>query len=340
MRVIEINGAFGLDHLTLAERPERDPGPNEVAIEMRAASLNYRDLMTVLGTYNPKQRLPLVPCSDGVGVVVAIGASVDRVRVGDRVATVFAQRWLGGGATRERARSTLGGPLDGVLQERLILPADGVVLVPEHLSDVEAATLPCAAVTAWSAVAQDSDGRGVRAGETVLVQGSGGVSLFALQFAKLFGARVIATTSSPEKAERLRALGADDVIDYRETPVWGARVRELTGGQGVDRIVEIGGAGTLAQSLQAIRFGGTIALVGILAGNAAEIPLTSIFMQNVRVQGVLVGSRDHFEAMNRAISLHGLRPVVDSTYLWTEARAALEALVQGRHVGKIALAFC
>jgi NADPH:quinone reductase-like Zn-dependent oxidoreductase len=301
---------------------------------MRAASLNYRDLLTVRGQYNPKQKLPLIPCSDGAGEVMEVGEGVTRVRPGDRVCANFAQRWLAGEPTREKLRSTLGGPLDGVLAEQIVLSAEGVVPVPDHLSDEEAATLPCAALTAWTALVTEG---GLTAGDSVLLQGTGGVSIFALQFAKLLGLRVIITSSSDEKLARARQLGADEGINYRQTPDWAARVKELTGGTGVDHVVEVGGAGTLKQSLQAVRLGGAVSLIGVLAGNALELPLPLIFMQRVRVQGLLVGSREGFEAMNRAIVLHRLRPVIDRVFPWEETRAALELMDRGGHFGKICL---
>lgn len=332
MRAVEIRGGFGLDNLVLAERPDPIPGPGQVAVRMRAASLNYRDLLTVQGKYNPKQRLPLVPCSDGAGEVVEVGEGVTRVKPGDRVCGIFAQKWLAGEPTREKARSTLGGPLDGTLSELVVLDGEGVVRTPDHLSDEEAACLPCAAVTAWSALV--TDGR-VSAGDTVLVQGTGGVSLFALQFAKVLGARVIATSSSDEKLARVRELGADDVLNYRESPDWGVKAKELTGGVGVDNVVEVGGAGTLQQSLRAVRFGGTISLIGNLAGTTTEVMLTQIFMARVRVNGIFVGHREGFEAMNRAIAQHRLRPVIDRVFPLESARAAFEHMAAGGHFGKI-----
>jgi NADPH:quinone reductase-like Zn-dependent oxidoreductase len=288
----------------------------------------------VRGEYNPKQKLPLIPCSDGAGEVVEIGEGVTRVRPGDRVCTCFAQRWLAGEPTREKLRSTLGGPLDGVLAEQIVLSEEGVVPAPGHLSDEEAATLPCAALTAWSSLVTEG---GLTAGDTVLLQGTGGVSIFALQFARLLGLRAIITSSSDEKLERARALGAAETINYRDTPEWGPRVKELTGGRGVDLVVEVGGAGTLKQSLLAVRLGGTVALMGVLAGNAPELPLPLIFMQRVRVQGILVGSREGFEAMSRAVVLHGLHPVVDRVFPLEDARAALELMARGGHFGKICI---
>jgi NADPH:quinone reductase-like Zn-dependent oxidoreductase len=270
-------------------------------------------------------------------VVVAVGDGVKRLRLGDRVCSLFAQRWLAGEPTRDKIRSTLGGPLDGMLAERVVLAEEGLVRVPEHLTDEEAATLPCAALTAWSALVTQG---GVTAGETVLVQGTGGVSLFALQIARILGARVIATSSSDEKLARVRELGADTVIagiNYREVPDWGVKARELAGGDGVDLVVEVGGAGTLQQSLRAVRIGGRISLIGNLAGTTAEVPLTLIFMQRVSVLGILVGHRESFEAMNRAIAHHRLRPVIDRVFPLEDFRAVFEHLAEGRHFGKIVI---
>ncbi len=334
MRAVELRDAFGLDHLALAERPEPRPGFGQAVVRVRAASLNYRDLMMVNGHYNPKQKLPLVPCSDGAGEVVAVGEGVTRVRPGDRVCGIFAQGWLAGEPSRDLVRTTLGGPLDGMLAEQVALSGEGLVKVPEHLSYEEAATLPCAAVTAWTALVERG---GLRSGETVLLQGTGGVSIFALQLCVQAGARVIVTSSSDEKLARARELGAAEGINYRQVPEWGARARELTGGEGVDHVLEVGGAGTLGQSLQAVRTGGRIALIGVLAGNAAALPLTAIFMRMVRVEGLLVGSRASFEAMNRAVALHRLRPVIDRTFPLAEARAALEHMASGAHFGKIVI---
>lgn len=337
MRALEIRGGFGLDQLSVAERPAPMPGPGQVRVGVRAVSLNYRDLMMVEGRYNPRQRLPLVPCSDAAGVVEAVGPGVTRVREGDRVCSLFAQRWLGGEPTRERLRSTLGGPVDGVLAEQVVLSEEGVVATPSHLSDEEAATLPCAAVTAWSALV--SEGR-LQAGQTVLVQGTGGVSLFALQLAHLLGARAIVTSSQDAKLERCHKLGmaAGDGINYRTEPHWGELAKERTGGVGVDQVIEVGGGGTFAQSLVAVRIGGTIHVIGVLSGGAAaDIPLTQILMQKIRVQGILVGSRDDFEAMNHAIALHGMRPVIDRTFPFDEARAAFEHLKSGGHFGKVVI---
>ncbi|HLJ95844.1 MAG TPA: NAD(P)-dependent alcohol dehydrogenase [Gemmataceae bacterium] len=333
MKVFELR-AFGADSLTLTERPEPKPGPGQVLLQMRAFSLNYRDLMVVQGIYNPKQRLPLVPLSDGVGKVVATGAGVNRVKVGDRVAGIFMQKWLSGEISEEKARSSLGAQAEGVLAEYVVLDQDGVVTVPEHLSDEEAATLPCAAVTAWHALVSE---HGVKPGDTVLILGTGGVSLFALQFSRLAGARVIATSSSKAKLERVQQLGASDGINYRDNPEWDKAVRTLTGGLGVDHVVEVGGAGTLPQSLRAVRMGGRISLIGVLAGGAGSVNPLPILMKNVRVQGIYVGSREMFEAMNRAIALHQMHPVVDRVFAFEEIREALRTMESAGHFGKICL---
>jgi NADPH:quinone reductase-like Zn-dependent oxidoreductase len=334
MKVLEVRGAFGLDNLTVAERPDPRPGHGEVLVRVRAVSLNYRDLLTVRGQYNPKQKLPLIPCSDGAGEVVEVGEGVTRVKTGERVCANFAQRWIAGVPTRDKLRSTLGGPLDGMLAELVVLSEEGVVRVPGHLSDEEASTLPCAGLTAWSSLVTEGH---LIAGDTVLLQGTGGVSIFALQFAKLLGLRAIITSSSDEKLKRARALGADAGINYRQTPGWSVKVKELTGGTGVDLVVEVGGAGTLEQSLRSVRIGGTVCLMGVLAGNSLDLPLPLIFMQRLRLQGILVGSREDFEAMNRAITLHKLHPVVDRVFPFKEFRAALELMDRGGHFGKICI---
>jgi NADPH:quinone reductase-like Zn-dependent oxidoreductase len=305
-----------------------------VLVRIRAVSLNYRDLLIVKGAYSRNLPLPLIPVCDGAGEVAEVGAGVTRVKPGDRVSANFMTRWVEGPLTDAKAKSALGGAIDGVLAEYAAFPEDAVAPVPEHLSFEEAATLPCAGVTAWNAVVVEGN---VRAGESVLVQGTGGVSLFALQFARLLGARVIATSSSDAKLERVRQMGASDGINYKTTPDWESRVRELTGGRGVDHIVEVGGANTLARSFRAVRTGGFIALIGVLAGTDGQVNPMPILMKNVRLQGIFVGSRLMFEAMNRAIALSGMRPVVDRVFSFAEAPAALKYLESGAHFGKIVI---
>lgn len=335
MRAIVVREAFGLDNLAIVDQPVPEPGPGQVRVRVRAASLNYRDLLMVQGLYNPRQPLPLVPASDGVGVIDAVGAGVDPGRVGERVAGMFAQGWIDGPPDHATARATLGGPLPGMLREWAVLDQGGVASVPEHLSDVQASTLPCAALTAWSALVTLG---GIRPGDTVLVQGSGGVSSFALDFAVAAGARVIATTRSADKAEGLRERGAWKTVVTADDPKWGKTVRGLTGGRGVDLVVEVGGAGTFAQSMRAVRLGGTVAMIGVLAGGRAEVDMTPVLMGQVRVQGVLVGHRAGFDAMCRSIELHRIEPRVDSVFPLGETRAAFDRLASGAQRGKICIA--
>ena len=323
---------FGLANLVESTRPDPEPGPGEVLLRVRAASLNYRDWLMIEGKYNPRQALPLVPLSDGAGEVVTCGGGVTQWCARDRVAAIFSQKWLAGPPTREKLGAAMGGPLDGMLSEYRVLCGDGLVRIPDHLSYEEAATLPCAAVTAWNAVIEQG---AIQPGDAVLVQGTGGVSIFALQFAKMAGARVIVTSSSDAKLERARALGADDGINYITTPDWAKRARELTGGVGVDHVVEVGGGGTFGQSLRAVRVGGTVSLIGVLSGNTTDTTLIPILMQNLRIQGVVVGSRETFVAMNRAIAQAGTRPVVDRVFGVNEIAEAFACLAAGKHFGKI-----
>jgi NADPH:quinone reductase-like Zn-dependent oxidoreductase len=326
----------GLDNLKIEELPTPEPGPGEVLVRLRAASLNYRDTLIVVGGYGSRQKQArLIPLSDGAGEVVAVGPGAERWRLGDRVIGCLMPNWQGGEISEEKSAVSLGGSVDGCAAEYRRFAAAGLVRTPEHLSDIEAATLPCAALTAWSAVI--TQGR-VGPGDTVLTQGSGGVSLFALQFARLAGARVLATSSAPDRLQRLRELGASDAVNYREAPDWGRWARALTAGRGVDHVVEVGGAGTLAQSVRAVRVGGTISLIGVLGGAKPDFNLALVVMQNIRLQGVTVGSRDQFEAMLAAISAHKLRPVIDRVFPLAEIRTAIEYLGAGRHVGKVCIA--
>jgi len=334
MKAYRLHAFGGPDSLTCEDLPSPEPGFGQVRVRLRAASLNFRDLMISKGIYNPKLKLPLIPLSDGAGEVAAVGEGVTRFRVGDRVVSAFMPGWVDGPPTEAKVRSALGGEADGVLAEEVVLPEAGLLPIPVHLSFEEAATLPCAALTAWNALVETG---GIRPGDSVLVQGTGGVSIFALQFARLAGARVIATSSSDEKLARARELGASDGINYKTTPAWDKRVRELTGGQGVDRIIEVGGAGTLPLSTRAIKLGGYIALIGVLTG-AGEFNPIPLLMKNLRLQGIFVGSVAMFESMLKAIEASRLRPVIDRVFPFEQAVEALKYLESGAHLGKIVIA--
>jgi len=297
---------------------------------MLAASLNYRDLLMVRGSYDRRASMPLIPCSDGVGVVEAVGEGCS-LKVGQRVAGLFCQSWMAGNPPVGLTRTTLGGPLPGMLRTHAVLPEKGVIEVPHYLSDAEAATLPCAALTAWSALVTYGH---TGPGDAVLTLGTGGVSLFAVQFALLCGARVLSTTSSTEKAERLRDMGVEEVFDYLEEPTWGRAARKHVGA-GVDHVVEVGGAGTLGQSLDAVRPGGTVSMIGVLAASEQPLSVLPVLMKQIRVQGIFVGHRQGFRAMNRALSTSGLRPVVDRIFDWGEVPAAFDYLASGQHFGKV-----
>ena len=336
MRVFQIEGDWGIDHLKLSTRPEPHAGPGQVVVKMTASSLNYRDLVVPNRGYGSHTgNLPLIPVSDGVGVVTEVGPGVRRVAVGDRVCPTYFQRWIAGEPDLERLTQSLGGPIDGTMAEYMCLSEEGVSKVPGHLSDIEAATLPCAALTAWSALVTTSS---TRPGDRVLVQGGGGVALFAVAFAKLLGAHVTVITSSDERIARVRQLGADATVNYRATPEWAKATRDITGGRGYDLILELGGEKTLPQSLRAIRPGGTIAMIGILSGSAMSASLGLIITRQVRLQGVTVGHRDGFEAMLRAIDQHRLKPVVDRVFAFGELKEAMAYLQSGAQFGKVCLA--
>lgn len=332
MKAYEIQEPFGIDALTLVERPEPQPGPGQVLVRIRAVSLNYRDLLVVKGVWRPTS--PRIPASDGVGEVVAVGEGVTRIRTGDRVAGIFLPGWIDGEVTPEKLQTpSLGGVgLDGTLAEYVSFDEGTVVRVPEHLSDEEAATLPLAAVTAWHAVIRRS---GVKKGDTVLVQGTGGVSLFALQFAHRVGARVIVTSSSDEKLRRAGGLGAVHGINYKESPDWDERVLEITEKRGVDHVVEVVGAENLTRSLNAVRMSGSISVIGLLGGTSARIETFGFVEKNVRLNGIYIGSREMFEEMNQAITEHGLKPVVDRVFAFDEVQDALRYLETGSHFGKV-----
>lgn len=323
----------GIDALQLAEVAGRDPGPGEVRVRIEASSINYRDLMTIKHAAARGIPLPRIPNSDGAGTVTAVGAGVAGIAVGDRVASCFFQDWTDGACSPEAMASALGGALDGVLAEEVVLKADGVVPVPAHLSAAEAATLPCAALTAWHALVEV--GR-LKAGDTVLLLGTGGVSIFALQFATAMGARVILTSSSDDKLARARAMGAAETVNYKANPDWQKDVLALTGGRGVDVTVEVGGPGTLARSVDATRVAGRVALIGVLTGGS--IDPTAIMRKSIILQGVYVGSRRMFLDMNRALALHRIAPVIDLTVPFADAKAAYQAMEAAGHFGKIVIA--
>lgn len=333
MKTYLLKNGFGIENLVMEDAPQPMPSVGQALIKMKAWSLNYRDLLVVRGIYKPKLRFPFQMISDGVGEVVSVGSGVTRVKAGDRVAGAFMQKWVEGGPSEEKSASALGGDIPGLAAEYVVLDVEGLVHVPDELTDEEGASLPCAAVTAWNALV--TEGR-LTAGETVLVQGTGGVSIFALQFAKMLGAKVIATSSSDEKLARVRVLGADETINYKSTPEWGKRVLELTGGKGVDHVVEVGGAGTLGQSLIAVRTGGRISMIGVLTGGGADT--VPILMKAVTVQGIFVGSRSMFEAMNAAIAHNRMKPVIDDrTFAFSQFPDALHYMESGQHFGKIVL---
>lgn len=341
MKVFQVEGDWSMYHLRIGRRPIPEAGPGQLRLRMNAAALNYRDLLVPLKGYGARmQALPLVMLSDGAGVVDQVGPGVTLARPGERLCPLLFQTWAGGPPDAYKLSRGLGCEADGTLAEYLVLPESGTGPAPACLDDIEAACLPTAGLTAWRAVVTDGQ---VRPGDTVLVQGTGGVALFALQFARLCGAHVICTSSSDDKLARVRALGADETLNYRTHPDWGRRARDiaraLTGRDGVDLVIELGGEDTLPQSLRAVRAGGTVAMIGVLGGATMNAPLGLVVTRAVRLQGVTVGSRDDFLAMARAIEAHKLRPVVDRVFPFDELHAALAYLKSGRHFGKVAIAF-
>jgi NADPH:quinone reductase-like Zn-dependent oxidoreductase len=325
---------LGVENLLIYERPDPTPLAYEVTVKIHAVSLNYRDLMFARGHYNPHPRLPAIPCSDGAGEVSSVGDKVSRWKVGDRVCPIFMQGWMEGPITNANTRTAIGGgDHDGVLREYGVFHENGLVRIPDHLSYEEASTLPCAAVTAWNALVRVGK---IKAGDTILTMGTGGVSIFAIQFAKMHGARVIATSSSDEKLMRARQLGANETVNYRTIADWDLEVLRLTKGLGVDHIVEVGGAGTLPRSINAARVGGLISVIGVLSQGQGLDPV-KILKKYLHVQGIFVGSRHMFEEMNKAISACGLIPRIDRIFGFDQAPAALEYLQGGAHFGKVVI---
>jgi NADPH:quinone reductase-like Zn-dependent oxidoreductase len=334
MKVYELQSNAGIDALKLVERPDPQPGASQVVVRVKATSLNYRDLIVAQGQYGSGMKYPLIPMSDGAGEVVAVGDGATRVKIGDRVAGIFFQDWISGRLTKQKMKSDLGGGIDGMLAEYVLLHQDGLVILPDHLSYEEGATLPCAAVTGWHALVTKGN---ISEDETVLLLGTGGVSIFALQFAKMHGARVIVTSSSDEKLARVKEFGADEIINYQKIPEWEKQVYEISDRTGVDHIVEVGGAETLPKSLQAVRIGGRISLIGVLTGTGSQIDPMPILFKSLTVQGIYVGSREMFEAMNQALTQHQIKPVIDKVFPFTEAPAAYHYLKSAAHFGKVVI---
>jgi NADPH:quinone reductase-like Zn-dependent oxidoreductase len=320
--------------LTQTRGPLRLPAAGEVLVRVRATSLNRRDIAIAAANYPQRDRERLVPLSDGAGEVVAIGPDVTRVQVADRVAAIFFQTWLDGRPTRTTGASALGGELDGMLAQYVTLSETGVVKVPAHLSFEEAATLPCAAVTAWNGLV--TRGR-MQAGDYVLLQGTGGVSIFGLQFALAAGAKPIVTSSSEAKLARAKSLGAIATINYKTTPNWEQAVLAATNGSGVQQVLEVGGQATLAKSLAAMSHGGHIAVIGGLSGFGGDVPAVGLLGRNATVSGIYVGSRADFEAMNVFITQHRLRPIIDKVFEFKDARAAYAYLESAEHFGKVVI---
>ncbi len=338
MRVFQIEGDWGLANLRLASRPQPEPGPGQVLVRMRMAAVNARDLIVPERGYGRATgELPLIPLSDGVGEVVATGPGVTRAKVGDRVCPTFFQNWIAGEPGPAAFASALGGPLDGVMAEYVCLSQEGVVPLPAYLTDAEAATLPCAALTAWSAIVTHGQ---TRAGDRVLVQGTGAVALFAVAFARLHGAHVTVISSSEEKLARVRAMGADATINYATTPDWPRASRDSTAARGgYDLIVELGGALTLPLSLRAVRPGGMVAMIGVLSGLESTVSLGPVVARQIRLQGVTVGHRAGFEAMLAAMAQHEIRPVIGTTFDFNDLHAALHHQRTGGHFGKTLIRF-
>ncbi|HHP7229648.1 MAG TPA: NAD(P)-dependent alcohol dehydrogenase [Xenococcaceae cyanobacterium] len=334
MKAYQLQAYNSLDALQLIDLPEPNLGKNDVLVKIKANSLNYRELIILRGGYDRNKKLPVIPASDGVGEVVDTGENVTAWQKGDRVASVFFRDWTLGKATETQMNTALGGGVDGTLAEYVAFPEHALVKIPEHLSYEAAATLPCAALTAWNCLRTG----GLIPGQTVLTLGTGGVSIFALQFAKLFGAKVIITSSSDEKLDRATALGADATINYLTYPDWQDQVRDLTDERGVDLVVEVGGAGTIERSLASACLGGYIGVIGVLSGfGAANFTPATAFFNQLHIQGIYVGNRQMFEEMNSAISLNGLKPVVDRVIPFSEAKQAYQLLESGKHLGKIVI---
>jgi NADPH:quinone reductase-like Zn-dependent oxidoreductase len=339
MRALNVAAPWGLDAIKVVELPEPSPGQGQVLVRMKAVSLNYRDLLMINGMYGRGAASAtdvITPFSDGCGFVEAIGPGVTRFKVGDRVSTLFFQNWISGPPSLEKLTSALGYPIPGGGAELQVFSQEGLSKVPEFLSDQQVATLPCAALTAWRGLFHDAR---LEPADTVVLQGTGGVSIFGLQFAKAAGYRTVITSSSDEKLARAKSLGADHLVNYRSAPEWSKAVRAATDGRGADFIMEVGGPGTIQESVKAVKIGGHVAVVGLLATGGEPFNPISLIGNSARLQGLSVGSRDMFESMCRAIELHKIHPVVDKVFPFTEVRAAFAAMAGGEHFGKIVLEF-
>ena len=331
MKVVEILN-FGIENLSIAEKEIPTPKRSEVLVKIHAISLNYRDYLTIEGKYNPNYKLPLVPCSDSAGEIVAIGEDVSKWKIGDRVMGVFAPDWISGTTNIQAIRNTLGGPNHGTLQEYRVFSENGIVRLPSNLNYIEGSTLPCAALTAWSALNEFGS---TQAGDIIVTQGSGGVSIFAIQLSKLFGAKVLAISGSEEKEEKLKQLGVSIVINYKKNPKWGKEIKNTTGG--VDHVIDVGGSETLEESIKSLKPFGQISLIGILGGSTANINLLPILMQNIKIQGILVGSKNAFESMSKTIEINNLKPVINHVFGFTEYKEAIKSLKSGSQFGKICI---
>lgn len=334
MTAWQITSPTGPAGLCQMDLPTPEPGPGEVRVRIRAVSLNYRDLGTTRRERPGNLPLPFIIGSDGAGEVEAVGPGVQKWKPGDRVMPTFFEEWPAGGMTHGVMKTARGGALSGVLAEQVIIKEGGLVRLPEDWTFVQAATLPCAAVTAWNALV--GHGR-IKAGETVLTLGTGGVSIFALQIAKMHGARVIITSSSDEKLARARELGADETINYKTQPDWEREVFRLTGKQGADHVIELGGAGTLQKSLDAVRYGGRVSLIGVLTGFEGQVNPWPVIARSITLQGIYVGTRQHFEDMTRAFTQNKVKPVIDRVFPFAQAREAFEHMAAGSHFGKIVI---
>ena len=332
MRLVRLRAPGGLENLQLVDEDHPEPGPGQLLVRIRASSLNFHDDMVVLG------KIPCadgrIPMTDGAGEVISVGENVDEFKVGDNVVSTFWPYWLGGEMTPATRRDIPGDSIDGYAREYVCMPAHAFTKAPAGYTHVEAATLPCAGVTAWRGLVVCGQ---VKLGDTVLILGTGGVSMFALQFAKAAGARVIATSSSDEKLEKLKRLGADAVINYKAVPNWGQKAKSLTDGRGVDHVIEVGGPATLMQSIAACRTGGHIALIGVLTGFAGELVIPALFSNQIRTSGILIGSRADQEDMIRAITANRLKPIIDRQFPLQEIVAAFKYFESQKHFGKVCL---